>query len=104
MRGEITKIDQFHNSVNDGEVFKRIYFELDGNIWAKTDLVIGFRNFKRWDRVARVGNVLEGLVMKDEATVDADSWPKLVKAKVVVKEALTEMEKMERDAKLGIYG
>jgi len=104
MRGEITKIDQFHNSVNDGEVFKRIYFELDGNIWGKTDLVIGFRNYRRWDKVARVGNVLDGLVMKNADTVDADSWPVLVKAKVVVKEALTEMEKMERDAKLGIYG
>ena len=104
MRGEITKIDIFKNSINEGDVFKRIYFELDGNIWGKTDLVIGFRNFKRWDKVARVGNVLEGLVMKDQATVDADSRPSIVKAKVVEKEALTEMEKLEKMSKEGTFG
>lgn len=83
MVGEITKIHQTKESRNRGTVYLRLTFNMfknDGTTyWAKTDLVSSFRNYARWKALLQVGNVLGNLDMKDDNTVDADSFPRLVR-------------------------
>lgn len=83
MTGKIVKIDELKQSRNRGEIFKRVYFEIamvDGSTkWAKTDLVPSFRNYKHWKDMLIVGNVLTGLRLKQNQTVDADCRPTLIK-------------------------
>jgi|SRR3990167_798684 len=85
MIGEIRKIDEIKSSRNPGTVFKRVYFnvfEADGRkTFAKTDLVNTYRNYKRWKDIIETGNILSGLIMRGEDTVDADSYPVLIKRK-----------------------
>jgi hypothetical protein len=81
MIAEITRIDQFKKSRNPNEIFKRVYFKLENGSWAKTDLVIGFRNYRRWEKILKIGNVLFNLKMKDEHCVDADSYPRLLEGR-----------------------
>ena len=88
--GRVSQIDQMKASRNGG-AFLRVYFQMrippkvefgktipKSYFWAKTDLVPGVRNFKRWDGLAVKGNVLKNLQLKTENTVDADSFPELV--------------------------
>ena len=83
MTGEIIKILFFKKSRNEGEIYKRIEFKLENGKWAKTDLVLGFRNYWRWKRVAKLGNIVRNLKMKDEMTIDADSYPQLAGGRLV---------------------
>ncbi len=75
-------IDVMKSSRNKGEFYKRIYFKLkvkEGEfIFAKTDVVPSFRNYKNWKGIMEVDNVLDGLILKADKTVDADSRPKWV--------------------------
>jgi len=101
MIGEIIKILPMKESRNEGEAYLRVEFKLEDGKWAKTDLVLSFRNYWRWKRVARVGNILRNLKMKDEITVDADSYPQLAGGKLVgsgQKYTLAELSKM------GVFG
>ena len=77
MQAEIIKIDKPVNSASvKGKKYIRVYFKiLETGKFAKTDLVMGFRNFKRWKPYLKVGNVLDNLRLKDEKTIDADSFP-----------------------------
>ena len=83
MIGIITRIDESKVSRNRDVAFTRLSFSMfqkDGKrTYAKTDLVQTFRNFKRWKPLLTVGNVLDGLKMKGENTVDADSFPTLLR-------------------------
>lgn len=79
--GEIIKIDELKGSRNRGEAFKRVYFKLEDGKWVKMDLVPTFRNYKRWEDKLKVGIRLTCLRLKDDLTVDADSWPKVYKTK-----------------------
>ena len=85
MTGKIIKIDQLKQSRNQGQTFYRVYFEMISGDWTKTDIVPGFRNFKRWKNHLKVGNVLSGLRLKGRDTVDADSYPKFVRCEELVK-------------------
>lgn len=90
MIGQIYKIDQLKQSRNKGEVFYRVYFNMKGAMddhyfWAKTDIVPNFRNYSRWKGLLEVGNVITGLKMRRPEEVDADSSPKLLGNKPVVK-------------------
>lgn len=91
MTGRISQIDEMKSSRNKGQAFLRVYFQMrnppklefgkeipKSYFWAKTDLVPSFRNFKRWEDLLKVGNVLDLLQMKTDDTVDADSFPKLL--------------------------
>ena len=75
MWGEIIKIDKVKKSKNTGEKFIRVYFKLANGKFAKMDLVPFFRNFARWKMFLRVGAFVDELRLKDEKTVDADSFP-----------------------------
>ncbi len=78
MTGEITKIDLPKQSRNPNEVFIRIHFKMfHTGDWARSDLVPTFRNFKRWRPLLKKGNILTDLLMLDENSIDADSYPKL---------------------------
>ena len=72
---KIIKIDIIKRSFNEGEAFKRIYFLDEKKKWFKTDLVPTFRNYHRWQKLLKVGNVLFNLRLKGEDTIDADSFP-----------------------------
>ena len=76
MKGTITKIDA--RKKGNGAEFKRVYFELEDGGWAKTDLCPAFQNWRRWENLLHEGNLLDGLVMRDKSTVNADSYPRLV--------------------------
>lgn len=83
MIGQITKIDQMKASRNSKEAFVRVYFKLQieskNFIWAKTDLVPTFRNYKKWKPLLKVGNILDGLILRGKETIDADSNPIFLK-------------------------
>ena len=100
MTGEIIKILPYKKSKNGG-TYLRVEFKMEDGGWAKTDLVPGFRNYWRWKRVMRVGNVLRNLKMRDAITIDADSWPEFAGGKLVgsgQKFTLRELSKM------GVFG
>jgi hypothetical protein len=79
MKGTITRIDK--EKWGNGADFIRLTFELEGRVFAKTDLCPTYRNFPRWEKLLRLGNILDGLttIKKGKVTtVDADSHPRLV--------------------------
>lgn len=92
-QGRIKEVDEMKASRNGG-AFKRVYFQmrvpdsmLDLKVgepvpkkyfWAKTDLVLTYRNYKRWENLLKPGNVLKNLFLKTENTVDADCFPELM--------------------------
>ena len=78
MKGTITKIDQPKESRNKDVVFRRVYFKMEDGSWTKTDLCSSYRNWERWKNLLTVGILLEGLTLKDNVTVDADSFPKKI--------------------------
>jgi len=66
---------------------------MDGHyFWAKTDIVPNFRNYHRWKDIMQVGNVITGLKMRKPDEVDADSRPKLLGNKAVVRKPENEVE------------
>lgn len=100
MTGQIYKIDQLKVSRNKGEVFYRVYFNMKGAMdghyfWAKTDIVPHFRNYSRWKDILQIGNIITGLKMRRTDEVDADSTPKLLGNKAVVKNPENEVEQPE---------
>ena len=68
------RIDKGIDSRNGGK-FLIIFFKTEDGKWLKTNLVKSYRNFKQWKPLLRVGNILEGLVLIDKETVDADWIP-----------------------------
>jgi len=74
IRGTISKIDPIKYSRRGGS-YIRIHFRLDGGVWAKTDIVPGFRNYARWEGLMKVGLDLDGLILKRPGEIDADSYP-----------------------------
>jgi len=85
MRGEIIKIHPLKYG-KDGNAYHRVEFDIwdkdkKKTTWAKTDLVEGYRNFKRWVRFLKVGTRLKGLELKREGEINADCWPELFEQK-----------------------
>jgi hypothetical protein len=74
--GEVLKIHPAKKSRN-GNTFQRIEFILKDRkkTWVKTDVCPDFRNYKKWKPVIEAGvrTRVDGLSLKDENTVDADS-------------------------------
>ena len=103
MTGEIIEIHSIKKSRNEGENFIRIEFRLDGGSWAKTDLVPHFRNFRRWAKLLKIGNILGNLELKDAMTIDADSFPILIEGeKIEIRKG--EKFGLEELNKLGVFG
>jgi len=101
---EIIKIIPFKKSCNEGEVYLRITF-LDrlNNSWYKTDIVPGFRNYQRWKKIARVGNKLFNLQLKDAMTIDADSYPILLEGRRMLKSTIEDDEYLKKLCEEGVF-
>jgi hypothetical protein len=77
---KITKIDPQKNGSDNATAFIRVYFQgARDKKWFKTDLCPTYRNFRRWESFLVVGNVLDGLRLKNDSTIDADSFPRWVR-------------------------
>lgn len=100
---EVIKLIPFKKSRNEGDVYLRIeMINKDTKCFYKTDIVPGFRNYRRWKKVARIGNVLGNLELKDALTIDADSYPILMNGRRVLKE--TEEDHLKNLAQSGVFG
>jgi len=65
----------------DGVRHVRVRFEKAGGGYAKTDLCSKFRNYARWKALGlEIGMTLTNLRLKDLDTVDADSYPRKLRA------------------------
>lgn len=77
MIAKIYKIDPLKVSRSERE-FKRIYFILEDGKWAKTDVVPGYMNYKRWAPIIRLFEsgyevFVEGVILRQKEEIDADS-------------------------------
>lgn len=90
MRGIITKIDEPKPCRDGNGSFRRVWITVENRLFAKTDLVIGFRNFARWQKVLKVGAEVEGLELIEPKklgelpTIDADSPVSLIKEEISI--------------------
>lgn len=96
MIGQIYKIDPLKIGKNK-EAFHRVYFNMKGALdghkfWAKTDIVLSYRNYAKWKPLLKVGNIITGLRMRRPDEVNADSNPKLVGFKEIQQEVVKPVE------------
>ena len=77
MIAEIIKIHDPKQSVN-GNVYRRVELKDNQGNWFKTDLCPDYRNWERWKKYLKVGNLLGNLVIKGPDTIDADSRPIMI--------------------------
>jgi len=100
MIGEIIKVLKTKKSSNPNDCYIRVEFKMEKTgSFAKTDLVPTYRNFARWHRIIKVGNLIGNLWMKDDKTIDADSRP--------IKMSRAEQTKeltVEELSRLGVFG
>lgn len=75
MKGTISKIHPPKLSANGDTSFIRVEFILEDGTWAKTDICKAYRNFKNWQGLGVVGNVLDNLILKSKGEINADSKP-----------------------------
>jgi hypothetical protein len=78
IQGEIRKIQNKVSPVNDCQ-YHRIHLKGNDGQHYMTDIVPGFRNYKQWKPLLKVGNVLAGLEILSPGKIDADSKVKLVR-------------------------
>jgi hypothetical protein len=72
MIGEIVKIIPMKSP---RYAYKRLIFKMNDGSFAKTDIVKGFRNEKRWKPFLHIGSIIDNLRMISPDKVDADSLP-----------------------------
>lgn len=63
----------------NGGKFYWIFFKGEDGTSCKTMVNPAYGNFRRWSPIMKVGNVVNGLVFKGKALVDADSQVRLVR-------------------------
>lgn len=83
MKATLLKVLPVKQSVN-GNYYQRIEFTMADGSWAKTDVCPNYRNYARWKPVlaSEPGTYLRGLRLKDNGTVDADSFPGVISKKI----------------------
>jgi len=77
MRAQITKIKKSVSRITGADVYMVCFKDEDGkarNSWIDSS----YRNFKNWNGVLKVGNILSGLTLNGRGNIDADSFPSLV--------------------------
>ena len=106
MVGKIIKIEDMKSTINPGQRFKRVFFKVadPSNFanfqWAKTDLVSSYRNYARWKDLLEVGNIINGISLKDPRTVDADCFPVFIRNDELQKEDLLKIRQLELGLKI----
>lgn len=76
MKATILKIS--HKPSKYGGAFTYIFLKSSEGKSYRTCIGSHFNNYRRWEGLCKVGLTLDGLVVKGNGLVDADSWPKLV--------------------------
>jgi hypothetical protein len=103
MLAEIIKIEEGKPS-KKSEKFIQVNFKFEDKSFGMTFLVENYRNFKRWKRFLKVGNILANLkILKEKdgvKIVDADSFPFLFSGEKVKKVKLSP----ENLSKMGVFG
>jgi hypothetical protein len=103
MLAEIIKIEEGKPSEKSGK-FIQVNFKFEDGSFGMTYLVENYRNFKRWKRLLKIGNILANLKTKIEKDgikiIDADSFPFLFSGEKVKKVELSP----ENLSKMGVFG
>ena len=75
MKARIKAIDELVMSRNNDVSFQRIHFVLESGVFAMTDVVKTYRNYRYWEPVIKsgVGTYIGGVNIKSPGKVDADS-------------------------------
>ena len=76
MKATILKIS--HKPSQYGGKFTYVYFKGEDGKSYRSCIGSHFGNYRRWEGLCKIGNVLDGLVVKGKGLIDADSFPKLV--------------------------
>jgi hypothetical protein len=97
---EIIKILPPAKSKN-GNTYTRVEFKCDGK-FLKTDLCPDYRNFYRWSKVLKKGNLMGNLIQKDELTINADSRPIMLSGRKTKKFVSLEGKTTQDLCKMGI--
>ncbi len=105
MIATITKILPYHKSQTEGVYLQIEMREVKTGKWFRTFVCPMYRNFRHWQRIARVGNEIwfRILKMKTDDIIDADSYPCLMTGR---KRDRTEPAKpltVENLAKMGVF-
>ena len=80
MIAEITKLLPYKESQTEGVYLTIQMKDIKTGKFLETFIVPGYRNSKKWQKVARVGNMLTfwNLKMKSDNLIDADTTPMLL--------------------------
>jgi hypothetical protein len=73
MVGEIIEIQHRRKSIN-GNKFIVVIIRCEDGRARMTHICPDYRNYARWKPLLKVGKILEGLVLKDSGTINADSF------------------------------
>lgn len=79
MNATITKIHPVRPGTG-GQLYQRVEFRTHLGDWAKCDLCPTNANYARWKPLLQVGNLLGGLTLFNDKTINADDHPYLVEA------------------------
>jgi len=71
----ITKIDPLKASRNGVNSYIRVYLQEKEGGFYWTDLCPDYRNYANWKPHLQVGNILGNLRLRDDKSVNADSYP-----------------------------
>ena len=78
-----------------GNTYIRVILKSEEGKWLKMDLVPGYKNYLRWEKILKSQNKIYGIEMIDDVFVNADSRVQLLDAKLK-----RELKKKEKKAKL----
>ena len=97
---EIVKVRPYKKSQTEGTYMMIEMKDVKTNEWYRTYICPMYRNFKRWRKIARIGNEIffHYLKMKTKDIIDADSYPILIRGRKVHKLTLQEL------GRLGVFG
>jgi len=71
MKATITKIDPVRVG-RDNRKYRLTCFKLDTGVNAISFICEGMKNYAKWDKLLEVGNILDGMKMYNDRTIDAD--------------------------------
>ena len=98
---EITKVHDYKDAQKQGTYMMIEMRHIKSGEWFRTFICPSYRNFRRWRKIARVGNTIwfQTLKMKTGELIDADSRPIIHEGRRVIKQ--TEDQTTEELFKLG---
>lgn len=103
---EITKIHEYKKSQKEGVYMMIEMTDEKTRKWYRTYLVPGYRNCKKWRRIAREGNKIHfrNLIMETEDIINADSDPIFFSGRRTIKTAEEETLHIKSLAEEKVFG